>query len=68
MILIPFSDIAGANAAKWHSLLVNTGVYEPAKGPPPHLPTHNVENVEEAVSWAIEREIQRIQSTPQKPA
>ena len=28
----PASDIAGANAASWNSILVRTGVYDPAEG------------------------------------
>lgn len=50
-------DIAGANAAGWQSILVKTGVYDPAHGPPTHTPTHIAEDVEEAVLWAIEREM-----------
>ena len=50
-------DIAGANAAGWSSILVRTGVYHPADGPPTHKPTYEAENVETAVHWAIEREI-----------
>lgn len=53
----PESDIAGANGAGWSSVLVKTGVFDPSQGPPPHLPTHYGEDVEEAVTWAIEREI-----------
>jgi len=53
----PESDIAGANAAGWHSILVHTGVYDPRKGPPTHQPSHEAEDVEEAVRWAIEREV-----------
>ncbi|KAI1783144.1 HAD hydrolase [Ganoderma leucocontextum] len=52
-------DIAGANAAGWPSVLVKTGVYEPARGPPTHEPTYIAEDVEEAVRWAIEREMGR---------
>ncbi|KAJ3761825.1 HAD-like domain-containing protein [Lentinula raphanica] len=52
----PESDIAGANAAGWSSVLVHTGVYDPTTGPPRHVPTHEAEDVEEAVVWAIERE------------
>ncbi|KAJ7127158.1 HAD-like domain-containing protein [Mycena epipterygia] len=52
----PESDIAGANAANWPSILVRTGVYDPAKGLPTHRPTVELENVEEAVKWALERE------------
>ncbi|KZP18676.1 HAD-superfamily hydrolase [Athelia psychrophila] len=51
----PESDIAGANKANWDSVLVHTGVYEPAEGPPRHTPTFEAENVEEAVKMAIER-------------
>ncbi|PIL33835.1 hypothetical protein GSI_03541 [Ganoderma sinense ZZ0214-1] len=52
-------DIAGANAAGWPSVLVKTGVYEPARGPPTHEPTYIAEDVEEAVRWAIDREMGR---------
>ncbi|CCM05686.1 uncharacterized protein FIBRA_07917 [Fibroporia radiculosa] len=54
----PESDVIGANAAGWSSLLVRTGVYDPRQGPPAHVPTHEVEDVLEAVTWAIEREMQ----------
>ncbi|KAH9935561.1 HAD-like domain-containing protein [Fomitopsis serialis] len=53
----PESDIAGANAAGWSSVLVHTGVYDPQQGPPSHTPTHQASDVEEAVKWAIEREL-----------
>ena len=53
------TDIAGANAAGWPSVLVKTGVYEPARGPPTHEPTYIAEDVEEAVRWAINREMGR---------
>jgi hypothetical protein len=57
---IDFSaDIAGANAAGWSSVLVRTGVYDPVDGPPTHNPTHEAENVEAAVQWAIDREVKR---------
>ena len=49
-------DIAGANAAKWSSILVNTGVFDPSQGPPTHSPTYFAKDVEEAVTWAIARE------------
>lgn len=49
-------DIAGANAANWLSILVNTGVFDLAQGPPIHLPTHFAQDVEEAVKWAVARE------------
>jgi len=52
----PESDIAGANAANWLSILVNTGVFDLAQGPPIHLPTHFAQDVEEAVKWAVARE------------
>lgn len=55
----PESDIAGANAAGWSSILVRTGVYDPRRGAPTHKPTHEAEDVEEAVKWAIQREIDR---------
>jgi len=54
----PESDIAGANAARWKSILVRTGVYDPGQGPPSHHPTHEVEDVEQAVQWALGQEFQ----------
>ena len=54
------TDIAGANAAGWSSILVHTGVYNPADGPPTHKPTHEVDNAEAAVQWAIAREATRV--------
>ncbi|KAJ6495631.1 HAD-like domain-containing protein, partial [Mycena vitilis] len=53
----PESDIAGANAANWESILVKTGVF--TGGQPTHTPTYEAEDVEEAVCWAIEREVQK---------
>jgi ribonucleotide monophosphatase NagD (HAD superfamily) len=53
------TDIAGANAAKWDSILVKTGVYDHRRGAPIHEPTHIAEDVNEAVNWAIEREYHR---------
>ncbi|KAJ7072513.1 HAD-like domain-containing protein [Mycena amicta] len=53
----PESDIAGANAANWESILVRTGVF--AGGKPSHTPTCELEDVEEAVLWAISREYNR---------
>lgn len=50
------TDIAGANAAGWPSVLVHTGVYDPHQGPPTHTPTHQASDVEEAVMWAIQQE------------
>ncbi|KAF5351899.1 hypothetical protein D9756_007478 [Leucocoprinus leucothites] len=55
----PESDIAGANGAGWHSVLVRTGVYEPELGEPSHLPTHEAADVEIAVRWAISRELEQ---------
>lgn len=53
----PDSDIAGANAANWSSILVHTGVYDPTLGlPPSSKPTIELQNVEEAVKWAVKRE------------
>ncbi|KAJ7718008.1 hypothetical protein DFH07DRAFT_860723 [Mycena maculata] len=49
--------IAGANAANWQSVLVGTGVFN--GGIPTHQPTHQAEDVEEAVRWAITREMQK---------
>ena len=48
-------DIAGANAHGWTSILVKTGVFR--GGQPSHVPTKIVENVEEGVHWAIQREL-----------
>ena len=46
----PESDIAGANAAGWSSVLVHTGVYDPKTGvPPTHTPTHQAPDVFAAV-------------------
>ncbi|KAI5120291.1 hypothetical protein M0805_005797 [Coniferiporia weirii] len=56
----PESDIAGANAKGWSSVLVETGVYNRARGPPLHKPTHIAQDVEQAVCWAIDREFARI--------
>ncbi|KAF8736171.1 hypothetical protein AX14_000805 [Amanita brunnescens Koide BX004] len=53
----PASDIAGAAGAGWESILVRTGVYDGQQGPPSWMPTHEAEDVEEAVSWAIKREL-----------
>ena len=38
---------------------MQTGVYDPANGPPPHRPTYIALDVEEAVRYAIDREIKR---------
>ncbi|KAG6812540.1 hypothetical protein H0H92_002309 [Tricholoma furcatifolium] len=55
----PESDIAGANAAGWSSVLVQTGVFDPQNGPPSHTPSHIAKDVEAAVKWAIDRELAR---------
>ncbi|TEB37474.1 HAD-superfamily hydrolase [Coprinellus micaceus] len=55
----PESDIAGANGARWNSVLVKTGVYDPEQGPPAHAPTRIANDVLEAVEWAIEREFSK---------
>jgi ribonucleotide monophosphatase NagD (HAD superfamily) len=52
----PESDIAGANAAGWSSILVHTGVYSPSDGPPSHQPTFQAPDVEEAVNAVFTRE------------
>lgn len=52
----PASDIAGANAYGWSSLLVKTGVFRPNEGPPAHEPTRIVEDVEDGVMWALRKE------------
>lgn len=52
----PESDIAGANAAGWSSILVHTGVYSPSDGEPTHEPTFQAADVEEAVKAALARE------------
>jgi len=56
----PESDIAGANAAGWSSVLVRTGVYDPQQGLPSHKPTHEADDVENAVKWVLERELSGI--------
>lgn len=50
------SDIAGANVFGWNSALVRTGVYRDAMGPPAHMPTILVDDVEQAVLQAIRQE------------
>lgn len=59
----PASDIRGANEYKsdvgtpWTSVLVRTGVWSPERGGPPAFePKVIVDNVEEAVNWALARE------------
>ncbi|KAJ1021214.1 hypothetical protein NDA18_005455 [Ustilago nuda] len=50
------SDIKGAVDFGWSSALVRTGVYKDHKGPPNYKPTILVDNVEQAVIQAIQRE------------
>lgn len=57
LLIVLTLDIAGANAAGWSSVLVKTGVYDPLDGPPSHSPTYITEDAEEAVRWAIQREL-----------
>lgn len=54
----PAADIAGANAHGWTSLLVKTGVFSGLEGENSleHPADVVVENVEEAVRWALEQE------------
>ena len=39
-------SITGADAIRWKSILVRSGVSDPRQGPPSHRPTHEVEDVE----------------------
>jgi len=65
----PDSDICGANRAKWNSILVHTGVFQPHKRPvmngiprpfePQKRPTWEATDVESAVRWAIDEELRR---------
>lgn len=48
----PASDIAGANAAGWRSVLVRGGVYR-GPAPPAHEPTIILDDAYEAVQWAV---------------
>ncbi|KAG0014670.1 hypothetical protein BGZ80_010314 [Entomortierella chlamydospora] len=59
----PYSDIAGANAHGWDSVLVKTGVFR-SKGLENHAvhpATAVVENVEDAVRWIIAKEKMKLQ-------
>ena len=60
VVLTVPTDIAGANAVGWPSILVETGVYNPEDGPPAHRPTTIKSDVESAVRWAMEQELQRL--------
>lgn len=53
-------DIAGANLARWNSILVHTGVYDPQQRsslPKSKTPTFEARDVEEAVRLAIREEM-----------
>lgn len=53
----PASDIAGANAFGWESILVRTGVFRGQdENDAAHKPTVIKPNVYEGVRWALERE------------
>ncbi|BGP50399.1 hypothetical protein JCM10450v2_006318 [Rhodotorula kratochvilovae] len=53
----PASDIAGANAYGWESVLVRTGVFRgERKEEAEHVPTTLKEDVLEGVQWALRRE------------
>lgn len=54
----PASDIAGANAHGWSSILVRTGVFHDTHGEKPaYQPTAIADNVEKGVEWAIGKEM-----------
>ncbi|WVR07444.1 TIGR01456 family HAD hydrolase [Kwoniella sp. DSM 27419] len=56
----PLSDIAGANAHGWSSILLRTGVFRDPNGErPEHEPTVICDDVEKGVEWAIEHELRR---------
>ncbi|KAK7223935.1 hypothetical protein V2G26_011938 [Clonostachys chloroleuca] len=58
----PESDIRGANeynssdGALWKSILVRTGVWNPARGDPTHTPDWIADNVSAAVNYALKQE------------
>ncbi|KAI5481399.1 cardiolipin synthase [Pseudohyphozyma bogoriensis] len=56
----PRSDIAGANAFGWESILVRTGVFRGPAEDAEHKPTVVLPNVLDGVKWALEREGHRI--------
>lgn len=60
----PASDIAGANAHGWHSVLLRTGVYRDKDGPPAHAPTHIADHVGAGVLWALQTEMRRAAGRP----
>ena len=49
----PLTDIAGANAAGWTSVLVKTGMYQDGDDHAAHVA---VKDVSEAVAWICEQE------------
>jgi ribonucleotide monophosphatase NagD (HAD superfamily) len=52
----PSSDVAGANAYGWTSILVKTGIFD-GKGNSTEFPANLVcEDIEEAVHWALHEE------------
>ncbi|KAF8984133.1 hypothetical protein BGZ46_008749 [Entomortierella lignicola] len=59
----PYSDIAGANAYGWNSVLVKTGIFRPKglENHDVHPATTVVEHVEDAVRWIIEKEKMKLQ-------
>ncbi|KAF9361711.1 hypothetical protein BGX26_000066 [Mortierella sp. AD094] len=59
----PYSDIAGANAHGWDSVLVKTGVYRPKglENHAVHPATTVVDHVEDAVRWIIAKEKMKLQ-------
>ncbi|KDE09526.1 HAD-superfamily subfamily IIA hydrolase [Microbotryum lychnidis-dioicae p1A1 Lamole] len=52
----PASDIAGANAFGWESILVRTGVFRGDVKDAEHRPTIVKDDVWEGVKWALQRE------------
>ncbi|KAF9915657.1 hypothetical protein BX616_005646 [Lobosporangium transversale] len=59
----PSSDIAGANAYGWNSVLVKTGIFKPKNNENHHIhpATVVVDHVEDAVRWIIEKEKMKTQ-------
>ncbi|KAF9112028.1 hypothetical protein BGX27_004113 [Mortierella sp. AM989] len=59
----PYSDIAGANAHGWDSVLVRTGVFRPNgfENHSVHPATAVVDHVEDAVRWIIAKEKMKLQ-------
>ncbi|EIN12080.1 HAD hydrolase, partial [Punctularia strigosozonata HHB-11173 SS5] len=63
VVYVGLADICGANAASIRSILVHTGVYDPANGPPRHTPWRQAPHVLEAVTIAIDEEYRRLGSS-----